>query len=37
MFYIQNLICISNNSQKKDPFNKGPLKIDLNQVFPCFH
>ena len=37
VFYIQNLIYISNNPKKKRPLNERSFKIDLNQVFPCFH
>ena len=35
-FYLQDLICISNN-QKKRSLRERSLKIDSNQVFPCFH
>ena len=28
---------ISNNPQKKDPSERDLFKIDLYQVFPCFH
>jgi len=28
---------ISNNPKKKDPSERDLLKIDLYQVFPCFH
>ena len=26
-----------NNTKKKDPSKRDLLKIDLHQVFPCFH
>ena len=37
VFHIQNLICIAKNPKKKDPSERDLFKIDLYQVFPCFH
>ena len=37
VFIFHDLKCISNNPKKKDLSERDLLKIDLNQVFPCFH
>ena len=37
VFYVKYLICNSNNPQKKDLSKRDLFKIDLDQVFPCFH